>query len=88
MTWLWLPFLALNLYTFGLMGWDKYAAGRKRRRIPERHFFFTAALGGSPGVFLAMTAWKHKRQKDSFKWRIYSILTFQILFVAWFFGRG
>ncbi|MEK3882280.1 DUF1294 domain-containing protein [Paenibacillus sp. PL2-23] len=56
----------INLYTLMLMGLDKRAAKRKRRRVPERRFFVLGAVGGAIGVWYGMKLWRHKTQHRNF----------------------
>lgn len=76
-------FLGFNLFTFLLMGYDKRQASNNGWRIPENRFFLYSLVGGSLGVLAGMPVWKHKRQKFSFKSRIYGILLLQIALGAW-----
>ena len=39
---------------FILMGYDKRKAKKNKWRVPESRMFFTAALGGSVGIWLGM----------------------------------
>lgn len=59
--------LALNLATMLLYGYDKAIAGGSRRRIPERTLLAFALIGGSPGALLAMRMFRHKTAKPSFR---------------------
>ena len=59
--------LALNLATALLYGYDKAIAGGNRRRIPERTLLAFALVGGSPGALLAMRVFRHKTAKPSFR---------------------
>jgi uncharacterized membrane protein YsdA (DUF1294 family) len=58
--------LAINLATFAAFGWDKAAARRRDRRIPERTLLTLAALGGSPAALLARQTLRHKTRKQPF----------------------
>ena len=64
--------LALNVATMLVYGYDKAIAGGPRRRIPERTLLALALLGGSPGALLAMGLFRHKTVKVPF--RRYAIL--------------
>jgi uncharacterized membrane protein YsdA (DUF1294 family) len=55
-----------SLASFFVMGWDKRAALKETRRVPERVLHLLELLGGWPGAFVAMAVWKHKRRKPSF----------------------
>lgn len=56
----------LSLAAFTIYGWDKHAAIRGARRIPEARLHQLALLGGWPGALLAMRLFKHKRRKAAF----------------------
>lgn len=73
--------LLLNGYAFALMGYDKRAAQKGKRRIPERRLHQVAFLGGSLGMALGMQIWRHKTRKNPFRWRFYLILLTQLLIV-------
>ena len=62
--------LGMNLLSFLLYGWDKHLAMRKKRRIPERSLLFLALIGGGPGALLAMLLFRHKTQKQMFRFLI------------------
>lgn len=57
---------AANLLLFVLMGADKRAARRHRRRIRETTLLALAVLGGSLGGLLAMPVFHHKTKKPAF----------------------
>lgn len=59
--------LVVNLATALLYAWDKRAASKQRRRVPERVLLGAALLGGWPGAWLCMVLVRHKTQKLSFK---------------------
>lgn len=71
----------LSLYAFVAMGWDKNKANKKGWRVSEKHFFITAALGGSLGVLAAMQYWRHKTQKWAFKGPVYGIVATQLFLI-------
>ena len=50
----------LNLAGFAVSGYDKRAAKRRARRIPENRFLILAFLGGGPGVLLSFYTIRHK----------------------------
>ena len=57
---------ALNLLALAVTGWDKLAAKKHWRRVPEKTLFLLAALGGSVGVWCAMQLFRHKTKHKSF----------------------
>lgn len=67
--WLWL-LLAVNALTFLTYGYDKWCARRGRRRVSERNLLTLAFLCGWVGAWMAMSVFRHKTQKSSFRWRL------------------
>ena len=61
------------------MAWDKRAARKRRRRLPERRLLWIAALGGTPGIFAAIHGFSHKTRKQPFRRYLFLILAAQIL---------
>lgn len=76
---------AINGLTLLLFGWDKLAARRRRLRVPKRRLLWCAALGGSPGAYLARWIFNHKSRKKSFSRQLLMIAAVQvgILGIAW-----
>jgi uncharacterized membrane protein YsdA (DUF1294 family) len=72
---LWL--LAINVVTAAVYAWDKKAAQRGARRIPERRLFLLNALGGFAGAWIVFFGMRHKTRHTSF-WVVQSVAT-----VAW-----
>ena len=71
-------FAAVNLLAFAVCGWDKWAAKRGARRVPERRLLLFCALGGSPAFLLGMTLFHHKTRKPRFAWGVPLILAAQL----------
>lgn len=63
-------FMAINILTFCLYGWDKYCAVRHRWRLSEFLLLGTAALGGSVGALLAMNLFRHKTRHFTFAYGV------------------
>ena len=59
--------LAVNLLLFAVMGADKRAARRHRRRVPEATLFLLCLLGGSIGGIAGMYVFRHKTRHWSFR---------------------
>jgi uncharacterized membrane protein YsdA (DUF1294 family) len=62
--------LGVNLLTFAMFGWDKRAARRQKRRIPEARLYFFTLLGGGIGAWTATRVFRHKTVKTSFRIRL------------------
>ncbi len=62
-----------------MVGYDKYLARKKKRRISENTLLFWTFLGGSLGAGIGMWIFKHKTSKRSFLWKFYGILIIQLL---------
>lgn len=54
---------AVNVGSFGLFGYDKWQAERKRWRISEESLCQSALFGGWIGGLLAMQMFRHKTRK-------------------------
>lgn len=79
--WLWL--LLINLAAFALCGVDKWKAVRGRWRVRERTLLLAAALGGSPGLLLAMRVFHHKTRHRKFTWGVPAMLVLQAAALLW-----
>lgn len=81
---LFIYFVAVNLVAFAFCGWDKLAAKRGTRRVPERRLLAFCALGGSPAFLLGMALFHHKTRKPKFYVGVPLILAAQLalLFLA------
>lgn len=66
----------LNIRTLWLMWRDKRIAKKnevsekKRRRIPEKSLLWSAFLFGSVGMWLGMNRFRHKIQKNKFRFGV------------------
>lgn len=78
--------LALNIFAFGLMGYDKQLAKNNQRRISEKVLFTSAVIGGSIGSGLGMLYFRHKTSKKSYLIKFWSIIIIQI--IAFFIGKA
>ncbi|MCP8617072.1 DUF1294 domain-containing protein [Salirhabdus salicampi] len=61
-------YIAVNIYGFLLMGFDKWKAKRGKYRIAERHLFISAFLGGALGCIIGMQLFRHKIRKGVFRY--------------------
>ncbi len=60
----------INVLAFLTFGWDKWAARRSARRVPEARLLLLAALMGAPGAWLGVNVFRHKTVKSSFRLRL------------------
>jgi uncharacterized membrane protein YsdA (DUF1294 family) len=81
---LWI-YAAASVVCFTAMAWDKLAAVRGARRVPERRLHALELAGGWPGALLAIAALRHKSSKPSF-WALTlaAALLHVGLWAAWF----
>ncbi|MCI8624388.1 MAG: DUF1294 domain-containing protein [Provencibacterium sp.] len=83
-----LLFLALiNLVSFTVCGWDKYAAIRRRWRVPERRLLLLGFFGGALGLWGAMLLFRHKTRHWYFAYGAPAMLILQIAGLLWLMGR-
>lgn len=75
--------LLLNIVTFCVYGIDKLKATHGKWRVPETSLFVLAIIGGSVGALMAMTLFRHKTQKASFRYTIPAILIVHVLMVGY-----
>jgi len=78
-----LPYLLTYFAAVSLIGaivcaYDKIAAGRDWRRVPERTLFFWALVGGGPGVYVTMLLIRHKTLHKQFMLGIPAIMILQL----------
>lgn len=81
--WIGLWVAAISLTTFSLFGWDKAQSKGQGTRVPEVVLHLLAALGGTPGAFLAMHLFRHKISKSLFQAIFWIIVAAQLGALAW-----
>lgn len=59
-------YLLINLITYFTMAFDKKAAIKQKRRVPEKNFYLMAILGGGFGGLLAQIFKRHKTRHLDF----------------------
>ena len=74
-------FIAVSVIGALVCIYDKLAAPRGGKRVPERTLFFWALIGGGPGVYLTMLLIRHKTLHRSFMLGIPAIMVFQIVII-------
>lgn len=60
-------YVVLSLVSFFVYAFDKSAAQRGARRVPERSLHLLAVAGGWPGALLAQRMLRHKTRKVPFR---------------------
>lgn len=75
-------FLTVSVISFSIVGIDKCCAVGKKSRVPEKTFFLLSLIGGSAAVYLGMTVFNHKTQKNSFVFLIPLIFAMQCAVVC------
>ena len=77
--------LLINAQTVVIFWQDKRNAREGRRRTPEASLLAMAAMGGSPGAFLARQWFRHKTRKQPFSALLWLIVVVQAgLVIGWF----
>ncbi|MDF2922738.1 MAG: hypothetical protein K0R57_1652 [Paenibacillaceae bacterium] len=80
--------LIINLIGLGLMRSDKTRAKGRKYRIPERHLFITAVIGGAAGVFAGMRLYRHKTKHAAFYIGIPVLLFVQLVLLGVLWGKS
>lgn len=73
--------LIINIISLIIMGLDKYKAIKKKRRISENTLLFFSIIGGSIGILLGMTTFRHKVRKPKFYILVPLIILIQIFII-------
>ncbi|MFM7896758.1 MAG: DUF1294 domain-containing protein [Flavobacterium sp.] len=77
-------FIAINIITFLVFGYDKWLAKKNNRRVSEFNLLLLTGIGGTIGGLLGMHFFKHKTNKFSFILSFYAIAILQIILL--YFG--
>jgi uncharacterized membrane protein YsdA (DUF1294 family) len=83
-----LGLLGINVATFVAFGLDKWKARTGRWRIPESTLWILTAAGGAPAAWLAMSRFRHKTRKTSFRLKIVLATLLNLLWVWLWFRYG
>ena len=75
-------YAAMSAITFVVFGFDKLAAWRGKRRVPEKTLHLLSFLGGWPGALLAQRRLRHKCSKGSYQF------VFWLIVLAWQFAAA
>ncbi len=76
-------YLAINVITFFVWGFDKLRAKLQEWRIPENTLYVLIILGGGVGALLGMTVFRHKTRKLKFK--VISVVSVLVYIVIFFY---
>ena len=83
-----LVLLILNILAFALYGFDKAAARRNGRRIPESQLLLLGLLFAWPGSLIGQQVFRHKTRKRSFQVKFWIVVVLNISAFAAFFYFG
>ena len=75
-------YVGWSLLAFIVFGFDKHAARRNHRRVPERRLHLLELLGGFPGALLAIMLFHHKSSKPRFLMVTLVALVFNLALLA------
>jgi len=73
--------LALSLVTFLVFAWDKLLARRSRRRVSEVNLLILSLAGGALGGLAALSVFRHKSRRTSFRVILPVAFFLQLVFV-------
>ena len=82
--------LVVNVLTFISFALDKWKARRGAWRIPEAQLLVLSACTGAPAGWLAMTLFRHKTIKLSFRVKMVLATLVNVVWIWlwWRYGRG
>ena len=75
-------FIAVSVIGALVCIYDKLAAPRGWKRVPERTLFFWALVGGGPGVYASMLLIRHKTLHRKFMIGLPALLALHILAIV------
>lgn len=78
--------ILINLFTFIAFGFDKARAEAGEWRVQESTLLWLALLGGSPGAFVGRRVFRHKKRKQPFVARLWTITFLQALALGGWIG--
>lgn len=73
--------LIINLFGFLIMLIDKQRAVHKEWRIPEKNLLGISILGGSIGMLIGMSSFRHKTKHKKFTMGVPFILIIQVFLI-------
>ena len=69
----------MTIFAVIITVFDKHAARKRKRRIPERFLLFTAVCGGALPMLITMKAIGHKTQHNKFMLGLPAIILIHLL---------
>lgn len=84
---LWIYIGIISLVSAIVCSYDKLAAKRKWRRVPEKHLFLLSAIGGAAIMFITMLLIRHKTRHFSFMFFVPLFALIHLFLVVWFGGQ-
>ena len=79
--------IIINVYGISIMGIDKWRSSRRKSRVPEKHLFLVAFIGGAVGIYGGMKAFHHKTLHNKFKYGIPIIMIVDIALIVFIFYK-
>jgi len=79
-------FIIINVFGVQIMKSDKNRAIHKQRRISEKNLWIVALIGGAPGAFVGMKAYRHKTKHFQFKYGFPILAIIDILIYVYLFS--
>lgn len=67
MDYLWVIVVVMSAIAFFTMRYDKNQARKRGQRVPENTLWLLALLGGGPGAYAGMQAFRHKTKHTQFR---------------------
>ncbi len=74
--------VAVSIVAAAMTAWDKRAARKRDRRVPERTLWLAALCSGSGAMWVTMLCVRHKTRHRSFMWGLPALIAVQA--VVWF----
>jgi uncharacterized membrane protein YsdA (DUF1294 family) len=84
--WIW-ALLLVNLAAFLVYAWDKLAARRRARRVPEAHLLWVSTPLAAVGAWLAVLLLRHKSAKPGYLVKLALVTAVQALAAGLALGR-
>lgn len=83
---LWIYLITINLLGGIIFAYDKWAAIKNYRRIPELNLHIIELLGGVFAIFLFMYTLKHKNRKFQYYWVTWIVVMTFGFFICKFYS--